>query len=419
MYLTRHTAILPCNKEMRRGGGISDEKGMVLVVGLLLIVVLSLLGTTAVIVSTSDLKISGNYKTGNRAFYAAEAGIEEARARLRKNADAAIRIDDNHPTQTQWSAFIGAQSNAQGKGYNSGNTMHLLVASLQSALDYTVRIAHKTNAANQILYWGDFNGDGIEERNIFTGKNIYLVTSYGSDAGANKSLEVEMTRLPPITVPAPLYVEAVTTIQGTSTNIIGNDQCGGADAPGVVTTLAAGTVTKTGNPIVNGVTSPTWSVVGGATDMDVQGMINSQKGSANYVYNVANETHTGMSWGTPTPGATLQNPSDCSEFNIVHYNTAETSIRLAGGSQGCGILLVEGNLELSGSFSWYGVILVSGRVILTGGGNKNITGGVIAGGSADADLVGGNANIVFCSSAVSNITENRPLRSLSWKEQNI
>ena len=403
--------------EKRYRGALRDEKGLVLVTTLLLIVVLMLLGTTAVIMSTTDLKISGNYKTGNRAFYAAEAGIEEARGRLKLNA--ANPIADEYQLQTQWSAFIGSEGNTQGKGYNSGNSMHVRVASLQSALNYTVRITHKTNAANQILYWGDSNGDGIEERNTFIGKNIYLVTSYGSDAGANKTMEVEMTRLPPLTVPAPLYVEATTTIQGTSTNIIGTDQCGGSNVPGVVTTLAAGTVTKTGNPIVNGVTSPTWSVVGGAANMNVQAMINSQKDSANYVYNVASATHTGMSWGTPAPGATLQNPSSCTAFNVVHYNTGGTTIRLAGGTEGCGILLVEGTLELSGSFSWYGIILVSGSVILTGGGNKNITGGVIAEGSADADLVGGNANIVYCSSAVNNMTENRPLRNLSWKEQNI
>ena len=53
-----------------------NEKGMVLVVGLLLIVVLMLLGTTAVLTSTTDMKISSNYKSGSQAFYIAEAGIE-------------------------------------------------------------------------------------------------------------------------------------------------------------------------------------------------------------------------------------------------------------------------------------------------------------------------------------------------------
>ncbi|PJA48993.1 MAG: hypothetical protein CO171_06115, partial [Syntrophobacterales bacterium CG_4_9_14_3_um_filter_49_8] len=74
----------PPSPPFSKGGleGFLDEKGMVLVVGLLLIVVLMMIGTTAVMTSTTDMKISGNYKTSNQAFYAAEAGINEALYRL-------------------------------------------------------------------------------------------------------------------------------------------------------------------------------------------------------------------------------------------------------------------------------------------------------------------------------------------------
>lgn len=422
--------MMPAKQNLRRS--LSDEKGLVLVTILMLIVVLALLGTTAVIMSTTDLKISGNYKTGNRAFYAAEAGIEEARGRLRKfsPSNPAIEITDAHPTQTQWSAFIGSQGNAQGKGYNSGNAMHLRVASLQSTLDYTVKIIHQTNASGNILYWGDANGDGRPERTVnpvsstgFSNPNIYLVASYGSDAGANRTLEAEMTRLPPITAPAALYVEASTKIQGTSTNIIGVDQCGGLDKPGVATTLAAGTVTKTGNPIVCGVNNPgcttagTWDVTGGTTNLDVQSIIDNFRGFANFPYSVTSATLTGQSWGVPTLGATLQNPSSCAVNNIVYFDTNNTDVKLAGGTSGCGLLLIDGDLEVNGGFSWYGMVIVSGSVTYLGGGDKNITGAVIAGGSVDADLVGGNANIVYCSDAVNNQTANRSLRNLSWMEK--
>ncbi len=61
-----------------------DEKGMVLVLGLLLVSVLALVGTTAVMTSTTDMKINSNYKSGAQAFYIAEAGIERALAKLRQ-----------------------------------------------------------------------------------------------------------------------------------------------------------------------------------------------------------------------------------------------------------------------------------------------------------------------------------------------
>ena len=59
-----------------------NEKGMVLPLGLMFLAIIAILGTTAVIVTTTDLKIGGNYKTSVQAFYVAEAGINEAMHRL-------------------------------------------------------------------------------------------------------------------------------------------------------------------------------------------------------------------------------------------------------------------------------------------------------------------------------------------------
>jgi hypothetical protein len=79
-------------------------------------------------------------------------------------------------------------------------------------------------------------------------------------------------------------------------------------------------------------------------------------------------------------------------------------------------MLVEGDLEVHGGFQWYGVVLVTGSIIFTGGGGKNVTGAVLAGANASADLVGGDANIVYCSTAVNNQTNYMPLVTLRWAE---
>ena len=86
------------------------------------------------------------------------------------------------------------------------------------------------------------------------------------------------------------------------------------------------------------------------------------------------------------------------------------------GATGCGILVVEGDLDASGDFSWYGIIIVTGAFRFTGGGNKNITGAVITGSSTDGDLIGGNTSIIYCSTATESQTQNRALPILSWKE---
>jgi hypothetical protein len=388
-----------------------DQTGMATAVGLLVTAMLTLLGATAALFTSTDILIGGQYKTSNHTFYAAEAGAEEARARLRLNAGSAL-IADAYPASTQWRAYIGGVAHAQAKGYNSSLATHVRKDSFQGSLDYVVTIRHKANGSGQILYWGDDNGDGVNTQNVTGGKNIYIVTSAGYTSTSSRTVEIETSRIPNITVPGALYVEAYTTIQGSNTNIIGTDTCGSDDQPGVRTTLAPGNVEQNGSPTIIGTPAISYN----SSDMDVQTIIDALTASANYAYTVNAATHAGMNWGTPTSGATLHDPSSCSVHNIVHYTTNDTYIRLRGGSSGCGILLVEGDLDIHGDFSWYGPVIVTGSVTLTGGGNKNITGAVLAGGSADADLVGGNANLVYCSAAIRSQTENMPLKIHNWRE---
>jgi len=55
-----------------------NEKGMVLVVVLLLLAALIILGTTGVMQTSTDLKISGNYKTSIQTFYDTEGTLQHA-----------------------------------------------------------------------------------------------------------------------------------------------------------------------------------------------------------------------------------------------------------------------------------------------------------------------------------------------------
>lgn len=59
-----------------------DEGGMVLVAALLILTILLAISTTAVMQTSTDVKISGNYKTGRQAFYNADAGVQFALAQI-------------------------------------------------------------------------------------------------------------------------------------------------------------------------------------------------------------------------------------------------------------------------------------------------------------------------------------------------
>jgi len=361
--------------------------------------------------TATELKISANDRLAKQTFYVAEAGLEDARSRLQVGASA-FPIYDNHSTNAGWTAFIGTLEKANGKGYQSTNGLHAYYERLDSSLNYVVTISHKTDPSGNILRWGDSNYDGIPEENTSTGENIYVITSEGyTSDGASKSIRIEATKVPPATAPAALYTKADTTIQGTSTYVLGMDHCGTSHVPGIIT---MDYVSQNGNPTITG--WPNAIIERSPMNIDVKAMIDSFKRKPTHYYNVNSATLTAMDWGTPTPGATQQDASSCSTHNIVYFNTNSTYVKLTGNSHGCGILLVEGDLAVHGGFQWYGLVLVTGSITFTGGGGKNVSGAMLAGSTVSADLVGGDANIVYCSQAVKNQTDHMPLITLRWLE---
>jgi len=84
-----------------------NENGIVLVIALVFLAVLGLLGTTAVIVTTTDIKIGGNYKTSVQAFYDAEAGVQYAIGKIGDGlADGSLSLTGN-PVTVNYTAPTG------------------------------------------------------------------------------------------------------------------------------------------------------------------------------------------------------------------------------------------------------------------------------------------------------------------------
>jgi hypothetical protein len=358
-----------------------------------------------VVVTSTDILIGGNYKVSEQAFYAAEAGIEEAKARLRDTA--AAKINDTAPTSPDWRVYIGTLAMAQAKGFNSSSLSQSRVDSLQANISYVVEIKHKVNGANQVMYW-----DG-KTRTTTPAKNIYLVTSTGYTGNSNRAVQAEISRNSPGFPKSPLYVKSPTTVSGDKTTIDGTNVCGTGTVAGITSTLAQGSgkdaaVTVNGDP--NG-TGP--KIVGDppikylADDLDVVTLVDSLKSTANIT--LTDTTVQGANWG---------DPANCTSYNTVYF---KNDVHLTGQSQGCGLLLVEGDLEVNGGFQWRGIVIATGEITFSGkgGDSKKVTGGMISGGSVDADVtIGGSAEILYCSSVENEITKKLPMRYLSWRDEN-
>lgn len=378
-----------------------NQRGFALITALLVILVVSIIAATALSTVSSDLRIGGMDRDIKRAFAVAEGGTEEARARLNPAIGTALVIADNTPNSAAWTRFIGVLSKVQELGYDSMSANHARYDRATNA-DFYAKIAHKLNASNQPLKWGDANGDGLYEENTINGETIYVITSLAEVNSAKKTVMTEVAKVPPITVPAAVYAKDNVKVMGSSTVI------SGGTVPGI---LSKGGVTTSGNPNVTG--NPD-KITNSTQDMQISQMIDSLSSRA--TDNISGGTKSGQNWGVPTAGPTAESPTTCPTTPRVILVGGD--VKFTGGTSGCGILLVKGNLEVSGGFQWYGPILTSGLVKYTGGGQKNVTGAILSGGQSalDDDTIGGNAVIIYSATAINFQTLNLPLVTLRWKE---
>ena len=383
---------------------LGEEKGIVLVIALMFLLVLGLLGMSAISSTLHDNRISGDKRISEQAFYVAEAGIQEVMGRFRPGATG--EIEDTEPTNANWRRFIALSPEQAAKaGYVSGPN-HVFFQSLQTRLDFAVELRHKVNIANAVVTM-DTNP-------------VYLMTSLGvTPEGGQKRIETELNPRPRLGVGGALYSERPVDLMGTSTYIQGKDACGSSDVAGVATTLplASDPVSIHGSPTVEGSPPIDYAV----PDRNLKEMVDYLQKDANFRYAYGtNETLTGMSdlWGTPSTSGTTNPLSYSGPLNIVYYNMTGNTLKLAGGSHGAGILLVDGNLEINGGFLWYGLIIVTGALDFTGGGEKNITGGVMTGENATVTVdVGGNSAIINCSTVQPRLEDLvTPVRMVRWRE---
>ena len=382
-----------------------EQKGIILVTVLGVILILSIFAAAGFILSTSELRFASIDREIKRSFYISDAGIEEARGRMQSTSS--NLITDPSPNDPGGKMFIGLQDRVTDLGYNSSYARYDRL----SSLDYAVRVTHKVNSSNQVLYWGDSNLDGIPEVNTSgAGNPIYVITSNGKDLNASKTIQMEGIYIPSTTVVSALYSGGPTSIQGSSVLITGMNLCGGRSVAGITSTDS---IVQPVGPVIDGVPpiAPYSSIM-----LNVADMISLYKSRADYKYNYSSgQTMTGMNWGTPLLSDPFL-PSSCSDKKVVYFNMNGNELRLTGWTTGCGTLLIDGDLKVYGGLTWNGLILVKGSVELMGWGEKNITGVIISGAGSSLNATRGSISILYCGQAISRLTQNLPMVVTKWTD---
>ena len=367
---------------------VADEKGFLLIAALTLLTVLTLLGTTAYILSSTDIKVGGNFRDSQLVLQVAMAGAQKARAQL------SSELFPTTGTVVSLSAELASKKGANNvlNGYASGTDD---VALASGSLNGATYVAYLTNDAL------DANG----QYSTTDANSKVLITSVATGPN-NSTARVEVVVYSPSDLassPATVYSKGDVTGNGSSLTVNGNDSCGAGAALAPIYTKDPATTNMNGNPTLSG--SPS-TPQHGSTDEDIQGYIDKLKGGA-----------------TTTLTADQNGPTYGSSTNYVTvYSDTNTPPNAQGlklqNVTGYGILLVKGDLELGGGFQWNGLILATGSVTLNGGGGGiNIQGLIFTGTSTLTDITINGGNVIgYDSCKVKSALSGAGAKVVNWKQ---
>lgn len=426
-----------------------NERGVVLVVGLMILVALTLLGVTATVTTMADLKIGVNYRHSTEAFYLAEAGAEQGREQLR-----ALNVVSAAPNAFTDELTPRTGANGVLDGYAIGTDDVPLIA--QTALgngSYTVYVT------NDAIDGSSNTGDTNRRATLISVGTIPNGTKDASQA----IIETTVAMFQPFPLPATI------TLLGSGASFTGGNSNGkelhGDDyqRPGAL-------------PCGNDPPTPVVAVTDPADVGGMQSNISSSQPETYYTKNAAGVTVTAATnphdISGSIPGSQLTDINQNYGINLldpVSLTGLVTSLQaqadtvaaggascgsvdvgtaanpqvvvvtgnfdLSSGCQGAGILVVTGTLTFHGNIDYRGLILVigEGRMERYGGGSGTIAGGIVVANTRGQDNIpgngddivlgkpffsttgGGDSQINHCSTALYDVYSRRPLRMVSWR----
>ena len=375
---------------------------MVLVVSVMLLAVLVLIGFTAINVTTTNMKISSNYREGTRAFYNAEAGVETVIAYLRTNhvnyatANASPTVINNGtcppptadndtcpPVFPRVSCTCTPISITPPTGFTFSSTVNLY------GYDMTKR-----------LYLFRMTGTGANNASRTIEAYIKKVPLYPEGADGAVAM---YGGGPQVALKSGANPQDNYSINGQDYPVPANAACNGSACatspdttkpalPGLYTVMAP-TITGTlsylnGNPD---------STLGPSREIEWDGFVN------NVITNNLYQTTLG----------TRTNPA----VTLVPSGTV-----LAGTYNGAGIIIVDngGEVKLAGNGCFEGIIILRGTGKVTGVGTNNVYGSIITiGHTSKLISATGVVNMYYSSAALanlSNINSINQAKRAAWRD---
>jgi len=400
------------------------ESGAALIISLIMLIVLTGLGIATMNKARFQERITNNQKIETLTFLTAEGALEEGKERY-ENSQQTGTMD------TSWRQYVGTAASAtEYFNYDSGNSNHHIDSTDLSG-DYTVEYRHKTEwdmqaqghttaapiyddldgstalvsaaSPGNVIYYGYVNaGDTVARyfspSGITSANPVEVVTSVAWMGNSRRTLEIEMVKNPGPPIQGTIYSKQDVTVNGSSGNFSGVDNCGSAPSVPPVYTKTPAITTTSGSPTFSG--SPP-NPVSGSNDIDISYLITILKKGASVITSDTNGASYGSAANNVTMYSNTSNP----------YNN--NGLKLSNVT-GYGLLLVEGDLVLGGNASWNGVILVTGTITFNGGGHPiNLFGATFSEQSVD---INGGLDLRYDSCNIQDAMESLPLVVTQWRQ---
>lgn len=374
-----------------------NREGMALAMALFAIVVIGALIAGAFFASTQDFRVGTNSLVAQRAFSAAEFGLNKTMAEWDTKLNLGIKTGKD--TTFAFSFADGGASAVRITRLNQYT--YWVVSEGNAGRDTPVETRRRTSAVLRLAY------PAVKVGGALTLAGGGYIRGDAKVSGVNTAPSGwDCTEYPGKDTTAVAYAPTTTLTVQKPENVVGNPSTY-ADPNAAID----GTYIKYGDE--------NWNTLVANADIRVSGT-NSPEPVGTATSCNTSGTYATSNWGEPLRTST--SIAGCYSYFPIIYSTGD--LKLDNG-RGQGILLIEGSLQINGNFQWSGLIIIRDK-IMRGNGTPTVFGAVMARDAAinenndDGSAILGTANWQYSKCALETALQGSarllPAKKRPWAE---
>ncbi len=356
------------------------QKGAVLIVSMILLMVITILATEGMKTSTMQVVMARNYQNSATAFMWAENGLAAGGQELRTDFEGVKN------------AYI-----ANGNSYFDSLTM--------GPTSFEYELTYYDEAAM---------GTGLEAFLVRSTGNMLVSTRIVGSTFIHSEIPVNINSALSLHPAGNVTLKGNSTISGYNHDVPTDFDCNGSgcagslngtdDALGIYSETNVGDLNTIGSPTLEGAPAAT-QTGGGAYNQNYWNDYADNVSSLATIHN-GEDANGNINWGT------RDNP-------VIHV--IDQSMMINASLDGAGILIISANVIINGNFHFEGLVLIvsNGPVEFTVGGTARIFGATVAA-SPDATIdvgVTGTPGILYSLEALTNLNNISGVRRTAWFEE--